>query len=337
MKRQHINVNNLIILSAFAASFLIISVIAVNLEKENERVVSLNIPEETVMTSDAGQASTADTESDDYDDYAADDYFYGTQTEEAAETVTVSAKEATAVLEKTVFTVTKYEAPVTMFTSDTVNVRSGAGTDYDKVGKLRWGSNVSVTGETDNGWYEVSYKDITAFVIKDYVVAELPGIPYLFVGDSRTVQLKMAVGSTDKAYIAKIGEGYNYFNSTVLPQISSNAGNGTKMIINFGVNDLANAGKYVKLVNNNIDTWINAGMTVYYAAVTPVGNCPTVTNAQIEAFNAKLQTELDPRVIWIDGYTYLQQAGFSTADGLHYSADTYRSLYSYYMSVINQA
>ncbi len=338
MKRQNINGNSLIILSAFAASFLIITILATHMDKKIEPVVSLSISEEAKETMNAGQDSTAEVAIDaEYDDdYAADDYSYTAKGEEASETVTVSAKEATAVLEKTVYTVTKYEAPVSMYTSDTVNVRSGAGTDYDKVGKLKWGSNVEVTGETNNGWYEVSYKDSTAFIKGDYVVQSLPGIPYLFVGDSRTVQLKMAVGSSDKAYIAEIGEGYSYFKSTVLPKISTCAGNGTKMIINFGVNDLANAGKYIKLVNNNIDTWINAGITVYYAAVTPVGNCPTVTNAQIEAFNTRLQTELDPRVNWIDGYSYLQQAGFSTADGLHYSSDTYKSLYSYYMSVINQ-
>jgi uncharacterized protein YraI len=338
MKRQNVNGNSLIILSAFASAFLIVTALAVSTERNSQSVVSLSISEDALESMNSGQDSTADTaDTSDYeDDYAADEYIYPSMGEEASETVTVSAKEATAVLEKTVYAVTKYETPVSMYTSDTVNVRSGAGTDYDKVGKLKWGSNVQVTGETNNGWYEVSFKDSTAFIKGDYVVQSLPGIPYLFVGDSRTVQLKMAVGSSDKAYIAEIGEGYSYFKSTVIPKISTCAGTGTKMIINFGVNDLANAGKYIKLVNDNIDTWINAGMTVYYAAVTPVGNCPTVTNTQIEAFNTRLQTELDPRVNWIDGYSYLQQAGFNTADGLHYSSDTYKSLYSYYMSVINQ-
>ncbi len=332
MRREHISVKNLIILSAFAAAFLIIAVIAVSLDKKEEAVVSLNI-EETSEVLDAGVGNSAEEEED---DYAADEYFAKAGPEETAETVTVSSEETTAVLEKTFFTVTKYETPVTMYASDTVNVRAGAGTDYDKVGKLKWGSNVSVTGETDNGWYEVLYKDMTAFVIGDYVVPDLPGVPYIFVGDSRTVQMQMAVGSADKIYIAKIGEGYNYFKNTALPQIYANAGNGTKMIINFGVNDLANASKYIKLVNDNIDAWTNAGMTVYYASVTPVGNIQNVSNAQIEAFNSRLQAELDPRVNWIDSYSYLQQTGFSSADGLHYSADTYRSIYSYYMSVINQ-
>ena len=233
--------------------------------------------------------------------------------------------------------VTEFDNPMQMYTTVTVNVRDGAGTEYAKVGKLAWGSAATVTGETSNGWYEVSYDGTNAFIKGDYMTQQMPGTPYVFVGDSRTVQLQMAVGSTDKAYIAQVGEGYTYFKNTALPAISNYAGAGTSLIINFGVNDLANASKYITLVNNNIDAWTEAGITVYYAAVTPVGNCTTVTNSQIESFNSKLQSELDPRVKWMDGYSYLTQTGFSTPDGLHYSADTYRSLYAYYMSVIGQS
>ena len=234
------------------------------------------------------------------------------------------------------YTVTKFEMVYTLYASDTVNVRAGAGTDYDKVGRIGWGTAVEVTGVTDNGWFEVLYNGVNAFVRGDYLVAEMPGIPYLFVGDSRTVQMQMAVGSTDKSYIAKVGEGYTYFRDVAVPAIMQNAGKGTTMIINFGVNDLANVKKYANLVNANIDTWINAGITVYYSSVTPVGSNASVSNAQIEAFNATLKENLDPRVNWIDSYSYLTQTGFSSSDGLHYNKDTYKSLYAYYMSVINQ-
>ena len=231
--------------------------------------------------------------------------------------------------------VVPYEAPADMYATATVNVRSGAGTEFEKIGKLAWGTPIKVSGETGNGWYEVAYKDGLGYVSKEYVSTAIPGVPFLFVGDSRTVQMKTAVGSTDKAYVAKVGEGYSWFKNSALPQIPNYAGNGTTMIINFGVNDLANASKYIKLVNSNIDAWTAAGIKVYYAAVTPVKNCKTVSNDQIERFNAKLKSQLDPRVTWIDGYSYLKQNGFSTGDGLHYNNSTYKSLYSYYMSVID--
>lgn len=232
------------------------------------------------------------------------------------------------------FTVNKFEAPTTMYTTDRINVREGAGVEYNPIGLFDWGESITVTGVTNNGWYEVSTGDSLGYVLGEYVSAEVPSIPYLFVGDSRTVQLGMAVGSGDKAYVAKVGEGYNWFKNTAMSQINENAGNGTTMVINFGVNDLANASKYINLVNSNIDAWTAQGITVYYAAVTPVGNCSTVSNDQIEKFNSKLQSGLDPRIKWIDGYSYLKNNGFSASDGLHYNRSTYKNLYSYYMSVI---
>ena len=186
--------------------------------------------------------------------------------------------------------VVPYEAPADMYATATVNVRSGAGTEFEKIGKLAWGTPIKVSGETGNGWYEVAYKDGLGYVSKEYVSTAIPGVPFLFVGDSRTVQMKTAVGSTDKAYVAKVGEGYSWFKNSALPQIPNYAGNGTTMIINFGVNDLANASKYIKLVNSNIDAWTAAGIKVYYAAVTPVKNCKTVSNDQIERFNAAADT-----------------------------------------------
>lgn len=254
-----------------------------------------------------------------------------------SDTTVVETKENAAELSLTAFTVTEYENVAKMFASDTVNVRAGAGTDYEKLGKVAWGTEMTVTGVTDNGWFEVLFNDLIGYIRGDYMVSEMPGIPYLFVGDSRTVQLQNAVGSTDKAYIAKIGEGYSYFKNTAVSAIPDYAGQGTVMIINFGVNDLANASKYIKLVNSNIDAWTNAGITVYYSSVTPVGgNCSSVSNAQIENFNAKLKEGLDPRVKWIDSYTYLSQTGFSSSDGLHYNKETYKNLYAYYMAVVAQ-
>ena len=325
MKNKHINIRNLILLSAFAGAFSVLGCLAAYTDRSRIEAYPADISGDELVSAVASSIDSAAEE------------ILASSEDLSTETIEVTTEEAGATLERTVFTVTEYESPVTMYTSDTVNVRNGAGTDYDKIGKLKWGSETQVTGETDNGWYEVSFGDTTAFIIGNYMVSELPGTPMVFAGDSRTVQMQMAVGSSDKAYIAKVGEGYSWFKNTALSEIPSYAGSGTTMIINFGVNDLANASKYINLVNSNIDAWTDAGITVYYAAVTPVGNCSSVSNEQIESFNARLQSELDPRVQWIDGYTYLSQTGFSTPDGLHYSKDTYKSLYSYYMSVITQA
>ncbi|MCR5101274.1 MAG: SH3 domain-containing protein [Butyrivibrio sp.] len=235
---------------------------------------------------------------------------------------------------KTDYSVSMYSNTVTMYTTERVNVREGAGTDYDKIGTVSYGSAVSVTGITDNGWYCVSYNGETGYMLGDYLSEELSGMPYVFVGDSRTVQMGSVIGGTSNTYIAKVGEGYSWFTSTALSQISQYAGAGTSLIINFGVNDLYNADKYISLINSYIDEWTDAGIKVYYASVNPVEDT-TVTNEEIDSFNQTLKSGLDSRVTWIDSNSYLKNVGYSTTDGLHYSNSTYRTIYSYYMSCIS--
>ena len=231
------------------------------------------------------------------------------------------------------YTVTAYSNAVLMYTNGRVNVREGAGTDYTRLTTLSWSTPVSVTGVTDNGWYQIDYDDSSAYVSAEYVQESQPATPYIFVGDSRTVQMEAAVGTGNNVWISKVGQGYSWFKKQI-DLISENGGSGTKVIINMGVNDLANASKYAKLINSYMDTWTQQGITVYYAAVTPVKDGINVTNAQIESFNATMQSSLDSRIIWIDGYSYLQSVGFSSSDGLHYNNATYKTLYNFYMSTI---
>ncbi len=337
MSRKNEKKRNFIILIAFAAAFSLLLGVSLGVADHSEVASAAELSSTvTVSSMSLGANNTLGVS---LEDYIASN---GIELQDDEETVFDEDEEEILIdeTEEAVaggsYTVTPFDTWVQMYASDTVNVRAGAGTDYDRLGKVAWGTEITVTGVTDNGWYEVLFKDMLGYIRGDYVVADMPGIPYLFVGDSRTVQLQMAVGSTDKAYVAKVGEGYSYFKNVGITGIQQNAGKGTKMIINFGVNDLANASKYISLVNSYIDTWENAGITVYYSSVTPVGSSASVSNSQIEAFNAKLQEGLDPRVHWIDSYTYLMQTGFESSDGLHYNKSTYKNLYAYYMSVISQ-
>jgi uncharacterized protein YgiM (DUF1202 family) len=235
------------------------------------------------------------------------------------------------------YSISVFESDKTLYTSDRVNVRTGAGTDYDKVAVLNRGVSVTALGETDNGWYQVLYDGEARYIKSDYLQEKVVPVVsnYVFAGDSRTVQMNQAVGKSGSVWVAQVGEGYDFFVNTAIPSIDANAGSGTAIIINFGVNDLHNVDKYIKKVNSKIDSWVSKGATVYYAAVLPVSDYPTITNADIEAFNSKLQSGLDSRVCYLDGYTFLQNNGFSTNDGLHYDYDTYRNLYAYYMSKIS--
>ncbi len=51
----------------------------------------------------------------------------------------------------------------------TLNVRSGAGTDFDKVAVLNNGAVVEIVG-IDNGWYKISTGDVAGYVSSDYMV-----------------------------------------------------------------------------------------------------------------------------------------------------------------------
>ena len=50
-----------------------------------------------------------------------------------------------------------------------LNVRSGAGTDYDRVGKLSGGTVVTVLAEAGDGWYQVSTDSLTGYVSGEYL------------------------------------------------------------------------------------------------------------------------------------------------------------------------
>lgn len=51
----------------------------------------------------------------------------------------------------------------------TLNVRTGPSTDFDYITVLYDHTVVDITG-VDNGWYKIAYKDITGYVLSDYMV-----------------------------------------------------------------------------------------------------------------------------------------------------------------------
>ena len=56
-------------------------------------------------------------------------------------------------------------------TSD-VNVRKGPSTDYDKIGTIRVGETIPVTGETADGWYRVTYQGQEGYIYGKYMTVQ---------------------------------------------------------------------------------------------------------------------------------------------------------------------
>ncbi|WP_416828354.1 SH3 domain-containing protein [Ectobacillus polymachus] len=52
--------------------------------------------------------------------------------------------------------------------TSSLNVRSGAGTQFDAIGSVSYGDKVKVTGE-DNGWLKISYNGQTGYIGKSFV------------------------------------------------------------------------------------------------------------------------------------------------------------------------
>ncbi len=70
------------------------------------------------------------------------------------------------------YTVTAYDEMIVMYAIDSVNVRKGPSTDFERIGALRRGQEITVTGQADTDWYEIQYGEDTAFVSNKYLQSE---------------------------------------------------------------------------------------------------------------------------------------------------------------------
>ena len=61
-----------------------------------------------------------------------------------------------------------------MYASQTVNVRKGPSEDYEQLGSLSWGDEVTVTGIASTGWYQIHYNDETGYCSNNYIVNDKP-------------------------------------------------------------------------------------------------------------------------------------------------------------------
>lgn len=249
------------------------------------------------------------------------------------------------------YMVTAFEEGKAMYASGAVNVRKGPSTDYERIGGLAKGQEVTATGQADTGWYEIAYGEGKAYVSNKYLLEGKPAEPapqpeaqavaevknvsgVILVGDSRFVQMQANVGENSCTWIAESGKGYTWFTENAIARIDGCVGKGSKILINLGVNDPGNLNNYLEIVNAKAAEWTGKGAKVYYASVNPVWENPYVTEEQVEYFNSQMQNGLSGDITWIDSHSYLNTIGYKLVDGLHFNAETYQNLYAYYMSCL---
>ena len=152
----------------------------------------------------------------------------------------------------------------------------------------------------------------------------------LFVGDSRTVGMSTSVSASGVSFVGKVSAGYDWLSSTAGSKVRSFLKEnpyGT-VIFAFGVNDLANVDKYISYYKSLMSSYPKADF--YFMAVNPISDSKTtawLSNSKISSFNSKLKSAFGKK--YIDTYSYLKKNGFNTFDGIHYTADTYKKLYTF--------
>ncbi|MEW4267167.1 SH3 domain-containing protein [Priestia megaterium] len=71
-------------------------------------------------------------------------------------------------------------------TASTLNVRSGAGTNYGSIGSVTKGQKLSVVSKSGS-WYKINYNGRTGYVSSDYVQASATASPKLVVDSFKTL------------------------------------------------------------------------------------------------------------------------------------------------------
>lgn len=255
--------------------------------------------------------------------------------------------------------IVKLDKPVTMYAQNPVNVRKGPSTINDKLGYLQVNEEISVIGESKTtGWKQVTYKGQTAYVHGSRLGTEkvdmearkaaeeaaaqaaaqqastqqaaapaAPATPkakstsggILFIGDSRTCQMRDATGGAGCGWVCQYGADFGWFNDTGVPTADPLIGAGTRVVICMGVNDPGSIYSYARLVNEKAAEWVARGARVYYVSLNPVDHPYEDKIIPIDSFNATMPSQL-ANVYWIDTYSVVKQGGYVLEDGIHYDA-----------------
>lgn len=149
---------------------------------------------------------------------------------------------------------------------------------------------------------------------------------YIIVGDSRTVGMDSACDIASHAnvfVVAKVGQGLRWLENDAIHQVESIKQAHTEIddwtiVSNLGANDLRNCESYIDFYRRLDDDFI-------FVSVNPVKRGASISNENIDKFNARMRSEFD----YIDSNTMLKLRGYQTPDGLHYTATTYKLIFSY--------
>ena len=159
----------------------------------------------------------------------------------------------------------------------------------------------------------------------------------ILVGDSRTVGMQRAMASYEDnfIYIGESGEGYDWFIRSGLEQMENAIRTYPTwpVVLNLGVNDTSAVMNYITLYQSFAGRYPNT--LFYYLSVNPLTEESTVVvDAQVVVFNQYLKMAFPDA--YLDSYSMLKKEGFESADGVHYSDDTYRRIHEFILDELEK-
>ena len=184
------------------------------------------------------------------------------------------------------------------------------------------------------------------------------------VGDSRTMYMKKHVGEQVRktTFIYKNGGGLTWFKQHGYKRLlksvrkhrkyAKKTGKPMAVVLNFGVNNLTMAGRYVPYYRSIARKLIKMGCRLFVMSVNPYDpvrarangylNIPAAASAVV-SFNRTLKAGTKKYYTWINTYDYLMKTGWVTGggipggDGLHYMKPTSEKIYNYMIRAIDAA
>ena len=323
-------------------------------------------PESTVMQETVEESSEMEVASSESGETEETSGVEETQ-QESEEAVTEESAEVSTeeVVKEVTEEITVFEQPKTMYATIALNVRRGPSTEYEVVSHLSKAQAVEITGQAQTGWYQLMVDGTPAYASNNYLsetqvevpaptpqpaaeqTAQAPVVTaapapatapavtvapagVIMVGDSRCVQMQAAVGGGGCSWVCENSKEYTWFSEIAIPKFDQYVGNGTKVVINMGVNDPEHYNDYVALINAKAAEWAGRGARTYLVSVNPVWENPYTDQADVDTFNANVPGML-VGVTWIDTSSWLNANGYRLVDGLHYDDPTYVNIFNLIM------
>lgn len=188
-------------------------------------------------------------------------------------------------------------------------------------------AQVSAHESGDDGDYSEFLAEILAEINAQYTVKDI-----LFFGDSRVVGMS-GVGGEGYHYVGKVSAGYSWMTGDGYTKFSALMEEYPEaaVVFCFGVNDMGNIESYISWYQNFMEE--HPDRIIKLLSVNPIEDDKAgaagykAKDSSVADFNARL-SEAFPEE-YLDCYDYLLYTGLASADGVHYSNETYWKIQEY--------